>query len=260
MKNLQLSPARLGLLLRNDLQKFYKPVLYASLAAIGYIIIEYFAQVSDFLNQDGGTRIHHNETFGIILMLGGFVFSSFSFYELHQKERGISFLMIPASQLEKWLSRFILTSGVFTLFIWLLYGLSTIIIGAITHSVWELPLTHFEWFGGDTLLILRLYLVLQSIFIAGSLFFGRLSILLTPISLGALALLLFLLATGYARVLTIGITEGWDLSPKGDYRNSTDFMNTVNFVLKPILQQIFWWTLAPFFWVVSYFRLTETEK
>ncbi len=253
MKNLELSLARLGLLLRNDFQKFYKPVLYASLAAIGYIIIEYAAQVSDLLNEDGATRIHHNETFGIILMLGGFVLSSFSFFELNQKERGISFLMIPASQLEKWLSRFILTSGVFTLFIWLVYGLSTIILGAITHSIWELPITHFEWFGADTLLIIRLYLVLQSIFIAGSIFFGRLSFLITPISLGALALILFLLTVGYARILMIGITEGWDLSPKGEYRNSTDFMNTVNYVLTPLLEQIFWWTLAPFFWVVSYF-------
>ncbi|MEL7534474.1 MAG: hypothetical protein AAFN10_24420, partial [Bacteroidota bacterium] len=147
MKHLSLSLPRLGLLLRNDLLKFYKPILYASIGFVGYILIEYLAQLSDFLNEDGGTMVHHNETFGLILLLGGFVFSSFSFFELGQKERGMSFLMLPASQFEKWLSRFILTSGVYAIFVWLLYGLSSIIFGAIAHSVWGLPLTPFEWFG-----------------------------------------------------------------------------------------------------------------
>ncbi|MEL7530788.1 MAG: hypothetical protein AAFN10_05750, partial [Bacteroidota bacterium] len=110
------------------------------------------------------------------------------------------------------------------------------------------------------LLILRLYLVLQSIFLAGSVFFGRLAFLITPISLGIIALILFLIAILYIRILLIGITDGWDLSPNGAYRNSTEWSNTVQFTLRPILEQIFWWTLAPFFWVVSFVRLTEKEK
>lgn len=260
MKNLQLSFPRLGLVLRNDLIKFYKPILLASLVFVGFTLVDYLAQVNDFLTESGSGRIHHNETFGIILLLGGFVFSSFAFYELHHKEKGMHYLLTPASQLEKWLSRFILTSGTFALFIWLLYGLSTIIFSAITNSIWELPVTPFEWLGEDTLFLLRIYLVLQSIFIAGSIFLGRLSFVTTPITIGVIGLLLFLLTIAYIRILLIGITDGWDLSPNADYRNSTEWRNTVQFTLIPMLEQVFWWTLAPFFWVVSYVRLTEKEK
>ncbi|MFK7925905.1 MAG: hypothetical protein AB8H47_28410 [Bacteroidia bacterium] len=260
MKDLHLSFPRLGLVLRNDLLKFYKPILLASVIFIGFTFLDYVAQVNDFVTEGGSPRIHHNESFGLILLIGGFVFSSFAFYELNHKEKGMRYLLAPASQLEKWLSRFIFTSGVFALYVWLLYGLITIIFSAIAQSFWGLPMTPFEWMGEDTLFLLRLYLVLQSIFIAGSIFLGRFSFLLTPITIGVIGLVLFVVAIIYIRILLIGLTEGWDLSLQGRYKNSTEWESTIQFTLIPLLEQAFWWTLAPFFWVVSYVRLTEKER
>lgn len=259
MKQLILSFPRLGLQLRNDLLKFYRPILLTSGVFIGFILLVYMVQVQDVIDH-GTVPPFHTEWFGTILMIAGFVFSSFAFYELNQKEKGMRYLLDPASQLEKWLSRFIITSGGFALYFWLLYGLTAVICDAVARGIWGASLQPFDMIGDNTLLLLRLYLVLQSLFIAGSIFLGRLSFLTTPLTLGIIAAAFLLLATITIKLLIWNISEGWDLSPMQNFHSTAEWDLLMQHTIIPIIQQLFWWTLAPFFWVVSFVRLTEKER
>lgn len=259
MNKLALSFPRLGLLLRNDLLAFLKPILYATAGLFGLMMILYFVQVQDVV-EHGTVPPFFTEWFGTILMVTGFLLSSFAFYELSHKEKGMAFLMVPASQLEKWLSRFLLTSIGFAVYFWLVFGVIALISEGLSLMIFDAKLNSFEWAGENTWLLLRMYLVFQSIFMAGSALLGKLAFLKTPAALvivgGVLVLVMYIVLQG----LMWNISKpGWDIEPDGPYRNSAGFGAFMEYTFVDTVTFLYWWVLAPFFWVVSYLGLTEKE-
>ena len=259
MNKFRISFPRLGRLLQNDLLMFARPVLLATGIMAGVLIAAYMIQIQDLLENDVVPPFF-NEWFGTMLMIGGFVFSGFAFYELSHKEKGMSFLLIPASQLEKWLSRFLLTSVVYAVYFWVAFGLIGLVAQGISQMIFGVQLHPFEWAGETTWFLIRIYLVLQSLFLAGSVFLGKLSFLKTPVVLGIAGGILLVITYVYVRVLIWDISEpGWGLEPEEGYRNSVEFRTFADTTIVSVLDFFFFWVLAPFFWVVSYVRLTEKE-
>ncbi|MEL6843488.1 MAG: hypothetical protein AAFP02_09745, partial [Bacteroidota bacterium] len=164
MKNLSLSFPRLGLLLRNDLRTFGRPVLLGSALVFVFLQLAYQVQMQDFAETvehfPERTIIFdfHEVWFGTLLLICGFVFSSFAFFELHRKESGMQYLLLPASPIEKWLSRYLITSIGFALYFFLLYGLSSLVCDALGKPIWGVEVLPFEWFGDDTWMMIAFYL------------------------------------------------------------------------------------------------------
>lgn len=259
MNKLAFSFPRLGLLLRNDIASSWKRILYATLGLLILMTILYFIQVQDVV-EHGSIPPFFSEWFGTLLMIGGFILSSYAFYELSHKEKAMSFFMVPASQLEKWLSRFLLTSIGFALYFWLSFGLISLISEGLSMMIFGAKLGSFEWTGETTWLLLRMYLVFQSIFMAGSVLLGKLSYLKTPLVLVIVAMALALIAYLTLQLLMWNISEpGWEIEPMGHYRNSAAFSNFMKTTFASTMRFLYWWVLAPFFWVVSYVGLTEKE-
>lgn len=259
MNKLALSFPRLGLLLRNDLLAFFRPVLYATAGLFGLMLVLYFVQVQDVV-EHGTVPPFFTEWFGTILMVVGFLMSSFAFHELSHKEKGMAFLMVPASQLEKWLSRFLLTSIGFALYFWLTFGLIALISEGLSLMIFDAKLNSFEWAGENTWLLLRMYVVFQSIFMAGSVLLGKLAFLKTPVTLVIVGAALVLVLYITLQLLMWNISKpGWEIEPDGHYRSSAAFGAFMEHTFVDIVTFLYWWVLAPFFWVVSYVGLTEKE-
>lgn len=259
MNKIRFSFPRLGMLLRNDLQIFSRLVLYASLVLLGLMIALYMVQVQDVI-EHGTAPPFFTEWFGTILMIGGFLLSSFAFYELANKQKGMSYLMVPASMLEKWLSRLLLTGPAFALYFWILFGVIALIAQGISQLLFGVQLEPFEWSGDTTWLLIRLYLVFQAFFVAGSVFLGRLAFLKTPVALAIVGFVMLGIMYLYLKALTWNISQpGWEIEFAGEYRNSAGMRAWVEGPMVKTLEGLFWWVLAPFFWVVSYLRLTEKE-
>ena len=89
--------------LQKDILLYSRPILVAALIVL---LINVF---------NGLTSYYYVKEWGIellitLLLLGGFFVISFAFHELHSPSKNVMFLTLPASSMEKFLGKFILTS------------------------------------------------------------------------------------------------------------------------------------------------------
>jgi len=129
-------------------------------------------------------------------ILGGLLFSSHIFNELHSKEKAFQFLLLPASSIEKFLSAWFTTSVVYTLFsILALILLSMVMEGFIVYktAIWS-GFTVFNPFGSQFLRGVIFLIISQSIFLLGGIYFKSYHFVKTLFSL--LIFLFFMLLMG----------------------------------------------------------------
>ena len=213
--------------------------------------------------------------FGLIL-IAGVTYAARFFREIHSPGNGIAYFMIPATQLEK------LTVGiVMTTFYYFAMMMITYIIGNLLGTFfnnalasmninilfgftpfhdsplqWNLfditvePWMNENWDGDKSLLCLllfKLFLFGQSIYLLGSIYFKRNQFFATLLTTNIIEIILFILfVTELKLIFGCAINE--------PNHHLYVFGNTVGSILRYIV-----WAIPPFFWVVSYFRLTEKQ-
>lgn len=219
-------------------------------------------------------------TYFVGLFVIGCIFASLLFADLSDKPKGISYLSVPASHLEKLLCNLLFGVIVFFIVYLVIFYLITMPMLALSNAVkaakWKsnglnYPFSKEELInvfsfgksrGEDFFYYLHLaFFAVQSAFILGSVYFTRFSFIKTIISLLVVWLLLFLFV---AKVLN-------PLMPDGNYFNGITSWSLghgeesgYKIVMLPAwvdstLLFLFKFTLAPLFWITTYFRLKEKE-
>lgn len=219
-------------------------------------------------------------TYFVGLFVIGCIFASLLFADLSDKPKGISYLSVPASHLEKLLCNLLFGVVLFFIVYLVIFYLITTPMLALSNAVKEAkwkadglnyPFSKEELInvfsfgksrGGDFFYYLHLaFFAVQSAFILGSVYFARFSFIKTIISLLVVWLLLFLFV---AKVLD-------PLMPDGNYFNGITSWSLghgeeggYKIVMLPAwvdstLLFLFKFTLAPLFWITTYFRLKEKE-
>jgi hypothetical protein len=182
----QLSLRRLGLLLRNDVVAGYRTFLVVSatvalLAILGPAGLAYADRV-----QVGFYR----GFFIAVLMIWGTIATSLSFRDLHGRATNIAFLMLPATALEKTLSRLLLNTVLLIVYLLLFTSLLSLVGealelgGAARSNQWFSPLDRLAW------TVIPHYLVLQAVFFLGATWFRKLHYVKTLLSVAVLGALL----------------------------------------------------------------------
>lgn len=211
-----------------------------------------------------GSPDYHREIFDSILFIGGFIFASGVFKEIHHKETNQGYLMLPASALEKVLSRLLLvTAGwVFFTLLWftaftaLSEGLNSLILGR-SHKL-------FNPFTTEVGSQVAHYTVLQSVFLLGAIYFRKLHFFKTVLT-GAVCALLFSLLAGllvrfvfadyFSSTLIIGNGEG--ISSISDELNAVFMVLSVR--LAPLRDFLYWVVFPLFCWTLVYIRFREVQ-
>lgn len=106
-------------------------------------------------------------------ILGGLLFSSHIFNELHNKEKAFQFLLLPASSTEKFSSAWFMTVIGYTLFsVGALFLLSVVIEGLIVYktAVWT-GFSVFNPFEPQFLRAVIFMVIFQSVFLLGGIYF-----------------------------------------------------------------------------------------
>lgn len=183
-----------------------------------------------------------------VFYLGGFIFTSKIFYELHAPNRSYAFLTLPVSNLEKLIGAWLITAPLFILvyllFIFIITSISSLIAG---HSA---VLVHI--FNQDIWQSVANYLVLHSIFFLGACTFKGNNFLKTLLSI-----FLFMLAVGlFGGLLALLLFGGTNVQVENV---SPEFQYFVTDVFAKIITYLYWYALAPFMLVVSYFKLKERQ-
>lgn len=209
-------------------------------------------------------------TYYIGLFLGGLLFTSRSFNELANKEKGVDYLMIPASQFEKYFTLFLVTTVGYFLFYHLSCYLSFKIIENVQASVTGQQIErNYQFLSNpdEKQYVYYGYFVLQSIFLLGATCFHKYSFLKT-----FFCIFIFLFGLYVINCIIITLLFGF----QGEFwkRSVPFFMvnkleggpiswHTTAYVIPRWLLDVYLFIirflLAPVLWTIAYFRLKDQE-
>ena len=195
--------------------------------------------------------------YGVMFFLGGIVMTSLSFSELSDRRRTHGFLLLPCSTLEKYLSRYVLTSWIYVAGSLLVYSVFIFLAGTVHSLVQAKPFSYSACFNQEHVQFLFYYLLVHPVFLLGALFFKRQTFLKTAVAILALPISLM-----YFRIILVRIL----------YHDSIFLPYNYSFVFYPFYDvfgdfpSIIWlviqWpfpVLPPLLLIVGYIRLKERE-
>lgn len=254
---------RLWLLIRKQAIENYKFYLIGggTLAGLLFSVFLLTYHLSDGIAYDNQIIL-----FIIGLFLGGTLFTSFTFSGLSNRPKGIAYLTLPASMLEKMICAFLYSNILFFVFY-------LIVFYAIDIPFVKMTVHYFPWkynnipqeIHNDSLVfgighkafgyIVLTYFVIQTIFLLGSVYFERFVFIKTGLAIFGFCLLLYLINL----LVAYGLMQGKvDAFPFAMLRVNYVSVNPPNF-MKQILGVVFGYLLVPFLWVVCYIRLREKQ-
>jgi hypothetical protein len=187
------------------------------------------------------------------ILIGGFLLTSMAYNELHSPARSQFLLILPATNLEKLLSHWFVTSFLYVALANIALFLSVLVASIISALVYGSTIEFFNPFTEQNARIMGTYIVIQSIFLLGALYFRRNNLLKTLLAIFLVMMVLSMWSGLIVYILGV---------PSGDYNAesvSPVVANFFEFTLPRIAGIIFWVVLAPFFLIVSYFTLKERE-
>ncbi|MBO9729356.1 MAG: hypothetical protein J7623_12025 [Chitinophaga sp.] len=220
------------------------------------------------------TEIHQTSNivplYYIGLFAGGLLFTSRSFNELAHKEKGIDFLLLPASQFEKFLTTFLISTVGFFVFYHISCYLALNIFEKVQVSLIGRHIQRDYQFlsaPDEKVYFYHVYFILQSIFLFGATCFHKYSFIKTLLST-----LLFLLGLYVINCLIITVlfglqTEFWKRSVPFFMVAKLDggpiSWHTTVYVIPRWLSDTYLFIvrfiIAPVFWTLAYFRLKDQE-
>ena len=196
----------------------------------------------------------HTESYVSALLMGGFIISSLAFSETDRVLKRIGYLMLPISNLERFICMWLLTSIGWLIVFTISFTIYALIANPIGNLVF--PATSFKVFnpfGAIARQTMLLYVALQGIFLLGAAYFRKYVLPKTMISI-------FIILGIVGLVLYFSLKEQFLAD---HYCTTEDECELVDaFAVHPVwymAKGLFWFALAPLTWILSYWGLKEQE-
>ena len=199
--------------------------------------------------------------FGLILLIGGFVYSSLAFNEFSKLTTRAEYLSLPASSLEKVVVKWLYTNP----FVIIAVTAVFLVIGSLFMPIIDNFLVN--GYSNEILTsksywnLVGVYFIVHSIFFFGSIAFNRGAIIKTLLYLLAIAAIVGIICGIWFRIVYAEYFDGlWRMTPPegtsgfGNKYSSPEEMPQVKFAIFA-----FKYLLAPVLWVASIFKLSEKE-
>ena len=188
-----LSPRRLRLLIRADIVTGYRSLLVVCGSVAGLLLVTSMITRGDFFLGD----VFYRECFGVVLFVWGIVASSRAFGPLHDKARNESFLLVPASALEKTLARLLAVTAGLVVLLLVLVGIASHVIESLNLLLFGTRNAFFDPADPEVRERILVYLGLQPFYFLGAAWFRRAHFIKTTLalSLAFVALTAFTAAT-----------------------------------------------------------------
>jgi hypothetical protein len=192
----------------------------------------------------------------MFLLVWGATVASRAFRELHDRTRNESFLLLPASALEKTLARLLLITVGF--FVYLLVFATAVSLLSETLNLLAFGERNefFQPFDRRIGLLIGHYIVLQSLFFLGAAWFRRAHFWKTALAIIAILFAYFALAAVLGFLLFRSYVDGYGMTFDGGVFLASipllDFgANAAKFA--------YYFVLPPFCWFVAWLRVRETQ-
>lgn len=251
---------RLYLLMRGDVVVGYRSALVVSAAVAAFMTIGVlFMKALD--DQAGIGSNAYAGWFAALLFIWGFIISSRVFRDLHDKTRNEAFLLLPASALEKTLSRLLLVTVGFVLYLLLFTSLVSLLAEAVNAMWLGARGASFRPFDAVVWASIGHYAILQSVFFLGAAWFRKnhfaktvLTIVVAALGFSALTYVVARLVLGSYFGAEGAVVVGEE-SALGVYLQSGRAAQAAAFAAKTA----YFVVLPLFCWTVAWMRVSETQ-
>ncbi|PHN06509.1 hypothetical protein [Flavilitoribacter nigricans] len=265
---------RMGHLLVSDLKNTWlrNLLLISGLLVLGVLVFTVLVEDSSMTRQDvtyladqwRSSAKFHISFFPAYLMVGGLIFTSLVFWELRGSASRQFFLALPATNLEKWMSKWVLSALLFPLILTVVYQLFAQytyqrFLGMGFEMV-HLPLSDpwiWQWF--------FMYVLVQSIFFLGAVWVPRFSLIRTALMVaGVLGLCILIYQFGLYTLMpalseevrdlaATATTSGFQLCIEPEFQSYLSSQYPFRF------KMIFGLFLFPMAMLISYLKLKEKQ-
>lgn len=243
--------SRFGYFIRLQLFKFRKGIWLTMAVTFGMLFI--VGLLLDIYVDPTKVTFDHMENFTGSILIGGFVLSSLAFNELGNKLKAQHYLMLPVSSLEKFVAMWLLTGPGWAIAYTLIFTVYTWVANAAGVVLFSYVAFHpFDPLGAATLLRVLVYLVLQGLFLVGSVHFKTYALPKTLLVISLVALLcgtcaFFIMKETFLTEHRCGNGECEFITEMGKHPIWT------------VVKWMFWSLLGPISWLVTYLGLKEQE-
>lgn len=195
--------------------------------------------------------------FYVALFIGGYVFTSNIFAELHSPQRSIPFLTLPVSKIERLVNVWLLTAILFPVLALLSYAL----VVFLAHLILGVPLTGDSFsmiWSKSALNVVMIYVITQSIFLFGAIYFRKHNFFKTLLSLFVILIVigLFMLIVGYILFGTFKFDNEM-LMQQSSFSPALERFFTHTLV--EIVKFAFYYLTIPFFLLLTWFGIKERQ-
>jgi hypothetical protein len=262
-RNEYFNPVRFFLLFKRDFFTNYHSIIISIAAIAGFVI---FSSAISTLNQNRGD--FHLKLYFMLLYIGGFIVTSRVFKELHNTQKSYTYVTLPGSLLEKFTERWITSSIGYALGALLVYSMSAAISEIINRLLFGYGHTLFSPLSRTYLIGVAAYVVIQSVFLAGSVFFKKNPLIKTILMLTVLAIVLSMIAGLIVRFFFwnrfISVQQSRQVF--NSLHDLSDWMGMTEADLQLIgrslwlgIRIFFWALLAPLCLIISYLKFKKIE-
>jgi hypothetical protein len=236
--NFTINPLRFSRMLLLDIVASARPLIIIAASVLVLALLAGFS----------GNAIG-NTFFGMVLFIGGVLITSSSFADLHDPRRCTAYLMLPASMLEKFLSRALLSSVGYTIAATALVWLSSCAASGLCRMMRGASLSFIDLTHPQIWKSICAFLVLQSLFLFGAVLFRKHAFIKTILGVGLLLLLLMILS---GVMFNLGFFDA--------FRKGMDFSGNaqIDVLGNPVVNAVMKYVLPPFLWIAAFFKHSRT--
>ena len=259
-------PRRFAQLLLRDLAGGYKSLLVAMAAVAGFVLL--VSALTVFGSKLGGIRSgmgnYYPNLFVNILFLGGFIVTSLAFREARQNGGGTFYLTLPASSLEKYASKLLATSVGYALGSLVFFTAVAAASEGINRLIFGFGNSFFNPFDSGVLQAIGYYLIFQSVFLLGSVWWKKLAFVKTALMLQVVAVGIAVVASVTLRIVFRQYFHGWEIDFEtvpgmGRLIEQTTAGTGPLVQIGSVVRIVVLAATAPVCWLISWLRLREIE-
>lgn len=253
-----IQPERIFQLLKRDILSNFNSALIAfgAVAAVAYLI-----SIITVYSSSASGQLYFI-LFTNLLFAGGLITTSMVFKEIHRKETAQNYLLLPASNFEKFLSRLLISTIGFAAIT--LIGITAIsyLSEGVNTLIFKRHNDLFNPFGKMVWILIAHYFVAQSVFFLGAVFFRKNNFIKTINAIFIFSISITILGLFFGRIIYFDFFDGFFSIENPGFHiqwekislNTNLLTTTVN-----ILKILYWLLPAPLFWTIAYFRIKEVE-
>ncbi|MBS4013919.1 MAG: hypothetical protein KGZ97_09230 [Bacteroidetes bacterium] len=241
---------RIGYLVLRHLKMNMQPWLIGIAATAGALLT---LNIMGVITSFGSFNLETFVRFGYFIMfVGGYIFTSRIFNELQSPAKSHFYLSLPARPEEKLISAWLISSVFFLIVSYVLISLISLLISGVLLLFFDGTLKVFNPLSIDALYIAAVFIITNSVFFLGSIYFKKNNFLKTILTVFVTFVTIFT----FTLILILIIIKPFQYA-----HHSVGFQ--IDFAeveyINSIISYLFWYAMAPFILVVSYFRLKERQ-